>query len=103
MANNSVEEILASDASTHTIGSFALPDDIAVDGSGNVFVISNRTTLSEILAVNGTIPASPTILTLSTAFLSLNGMKVDGNGNVFLASSFFDGEDRPGQEGLAVN
>jgi sugar lactone lactonase YvrE len=101
--NNAVEEISAADGSTRTLGTFALPDDIAVDGSGNVFVISNRTTLSEILAVNGTIPASPTIFTLSTAFLSLNGMKVDGNGNVFLASSFFDGEDSAVQEVLAVN
>ena len=103
MGNNSVEEILASDGSTRTVGTFPLPDDVAVDGSGNVFVISNRTTVSEILAVNGSVPANPTILTLYTNFTALNGMKVDANGNVFLANSFASGINSAIYEVMAVN
>ena len=103
MGNNTVEEILASDGSTRVVGNFPLPDDVAVDGSGNVFVISNRTTVSEILAVNGSVPANPTILTLYTGFLALNGMKVDANGNVFVANSFNGGADSAINELLAVN
>jgi len=101
--HSSVEEILALDGSTRVVGSFPFPDDVAVDGSGNVFVISNRTTLSEILAVNGSVPANPTILTLYTSFTALNGMKVDANGNVFLANSFKNGVDSAIYEVKAVN
>lgn len=68
--------------------SFAAPDDVAVDGSGNVFVIYNRTSLAEIMAVNGVIPAAPAINVISTNFSGLDGMKVDGNGNVFVAEAF---------------
>ncbi|HZL28489.1 MAG TPA: Ig-like domain repeat protein [Acidobacteriaceae bacterium] len=103
MGNNTVEEILASDGSTRVVGSFTLPDDVAVDGSGNVFVISNRTTVSEILAVNGSVPANPTILTLYTTFTALNGMKVDANGNVFVANSLNMGGNSAIYEVLAVN
>jgi hypothetical protein len=70
-----------------TLGSFDSCDDVAVDGSGNVFVICDRTTLSEVLAVAGEIPQNPTVVTLVGTFKALNGMKVDGNGNVYLASS----------------
>ena len=103
MGNSTVEEILASDGSTRVVGNFPLPDDVAVDGSGNVFVISNRTTVSEILAVNGSVPANPTILTLYSGFLALNGMKVDANGDVFVANSFSGGADSAIDELLAVN
>ncbi|HEY0306888.1 MAG TPA: FG-GAP-like repeat-containing protein, partial [Acidobacteriaceae bacterium] len=78
-------EIFAN-GSSRVIGSFPAAQDVAVDGSGNVFIANNRTTVSEVLAVNGTIPATPTIRTISTAFVALNGMKVDANGNIFLAS-----------------
>jgi sugar lactone lactonase YvrE len=103
MTNNAVEEILASTGATITLGAFPLPDDVAVDGSGNVFVISNRTTLSEMLAVDGSVPATPTIITLYTAFTALNGMKVDANGNVFVANSFTTGINSYIDEVLAVN
>ena len=78
-----------------TIGSFGSCDDVAVDGVGNVFVESNRTTLSEVLAVNGAIPASPTVVTISSQFDALNGIKVDGLGNVYLAKRL-DQRDRCG-------
>ncbi|HEY0308298.1 MAG TPA: Ig-like domain repeat protein, partial [Acidobacteriaceae bacterium] len=59
--------------------------------------------VSEVLAVNGTIPATPTIRTISTAFVALNGMKVDANGNIFLASGSAAGTDNAVYEILAVN
>jgi len=101
--SNGVKEILASNGSTITLGTFIEGDDVSVDGSGNVFVINNRTTLSEMLAVNGSVPASPTIRTLYTAFDALNGMKVDGNGNVFLANSFNGGGSSAVYEIPSVN
>jgi hypothetical protein len=61
-------------------------DDVTVDGVGNVFVVSSHTTLSEVLAVNGTIPAAPTIVTISTQFGNTTGVKVDGLGNVYVTS-----------------
>jgi len=72
---------------------------IAVEGSGNVFVtvtsISQYTgipsgAVQEILAINGGIPANPTIKTLSSDFIVPNGIAVDGSGNVFVS-------DRGGQ------
>jgi hypothetical protein len=39
-----------------------------------------------VLAVNGTIPATPTILTISTQFNNLTSIKVDGLGNLYLSS-----------------
>ena len=67
------------------------------------FIISDRTTLSEIVAVNGVIPASPTVVTISTAFTALIGMKVGGNGNVFVAGSYTTGSGSAIKEVLAVN
>jgi hypothetical protein len=75
----------------HPIGSFAGCEDVAVDGVGNVFVLSSNTTLSEVLAVNGTVPASPTIVTLSTQFNNVTGVKVDGLGNVYISSQAASG------------
>src|SRR6185437_7237112 len=64
------------------------PYGVAVDGSGNVFIgdTGNRAVF-EILAVNGTIPSSPTIRTLGGGFSFGGpvGLSLDGNGNVFVA------------------
>jgi hypothetical protein len=49
------------------------------------------------------VPASPTVLTLYTNFDALNGMKVDANGNVFVANSFTSAVDSYIDEVLAVN
>jgi sugar lactone lactonase YvrE len=57
-----------------------------VDGSGNVFVADvYYNAVYEMIAVNGSIPASPTILTLGSGFFNPFGVAVDGNGNVFVA------------------
>ena len=103
-----VQEFPAAGGPPVPLGSFSDAEDIAVDGSGNVFVISGRNTVSEIVAVNGTIPPSPTIRTLASdagfsGFTELNGIKVDKNGNVFVANSYLGGGTSAVFEVLAVN
>jgi sugar lactone lactonase YvrE/ribosomal protein S11 len=65
---------------------FSYPGGVAVDGSGNVFVADEgNNAVKEILAVNGSIPASPTIDTLGSGFNITTDVAVDGSGNVFVA------------------
>jgi len=79
----------------NTGNSFPAPVGIAVDVSGNVFVWDhNNRALSKIVAVNGSIPASPAIQTLSPTYSgnpfspsSVTGMGMDSSGNLFLASN----------------
>jgi DNA-binding beta-propeller fold protein YncE len=84
-----VKEILAAGGYTtvNTLGSgFVDPSGVAVDGNGNVFVADpGAHSVDEIVAVNGSIPASPTIRTLSSIFSFPTGVAVDENGNVFVA------------------
>ena len=100
---NSVSEVLAASGYTTVISlgsGFSSPYGIAVDGRGNVFVAdSGNNEVKEILAVNGSIPASPTILSLGSGFNSPKGVAVDGSGNVFVA----DGGNNALKEMLAVN
>jgi sugar lactone lactonase YvrE len=101
---NSVSEVPASTGVSRQIGpSFIAPDDVAVDGVGNVFVIYNRTSLAEIQAVNGIITTSSLTNVISTNFAGLDGMKVDGNGNIYLASSVGGSTGGTIQEVPAVN
>jgi len=72
-----------------TLGSgFNNAQGIAVDGSGDVFVADTyNNAVKEIVAVNGIIPASPTINLLGNGF-SFNepwGIAVDTSGNVYVA------------------
>jgi hypothetical protein len=72
---------------------------VAVDGSGNVYVAdTGNNAVKEILAVNGVIPASPTIRTLS-GFTYPPGVAVDGSGNVYVT----DMDNGAVREILAVN
>jgi sugar lactone lactonase YvrE len=58
---------------------------VAVDSAGNVFFVTSNT-VYELLAVNGSIPANPAIVTLNSAFFGqLEGLAVDARGNVFVA------------------
>jgi large repetitive protein len=84
-----------------TLGSgFNVPSGVAVDGSGNVFVADfGNNAVKEILAVNGSIPATPTIKTLGSGFNGPQGVAVDGSGNVFVA----DTNNSAVKEILAVN
>ena len=66
---------------------FVAPQGVAVDASGNLFVADPDTGLvTEILAVNGQIPASPTINTLNSGyyFVEPTSIAVDANENVYV-------------------
>ncbi|MGB6688859.1 MAG: MBG domain-containing protein [Terracidiphilus sp.] len=111
-AGPSVQEILAVNGSipaSPTIvtlsTAFQAPTNVAVDAEGDVFVTdgSNGTgpagAVYEIVAVNGSIPASPTIRTLGSGFNAPEGVAVDGSGNVFVADTY----NNAVKEMLAVN
>lgn len=69
------------------IGNFINGRDVAVDGSGNVFLITFDT-LYEITAVNGAIPAAPVVRILTTGLtVSGGGLAIDGSGNAYIADS----------------
>jgi len=76
-------------SATRPLGSgFSSPAGVAVDASGNVFVADfTSSTVKEIVAVNGSIPESPTIITLGSGFNEPEGVAVDGFGNVFVADT----------------
>ena len=63
----------------HALGSgFNQPGGVAVDGEGNVFVTDfGNNAVYEIVAVNGSIPASPTIRTLASGFVAPTNVAVD--------------------------
>src|SRR5271157_3010833 len=68
-----------------TVGSgFSLPDSVAVDGSGNVYVAdAGNNAVKEILAAGG----YTTINALGSGFSKPNGVAVDGSGNVYVADA----------------
>jgi sugar lactone lactonase YvrE len=84
-----------------TLGSgFSLPCGVAVDAAGDVFVADTlHNAVKEILAVNGSIPANPTINTLGSGFNQPFGVVVDAAGDVFVAD-YLNNEVK---EILAVN
>ncbi len=99
-----IYEIAAATGATRLVAPLPHADDVIVDGSGNVFAIGESNVI-EILAVNGTLPANPTVRTLATGFYELDGVKVDSNGNVFVADGGNHTPVHPGavSELLAVN
>jgi sugar lactone lactonase YvrE len=72
-----------------TLGSgFSSPWGVAVDGAANIYVgDTNNNAVKEILAVNGSIPPSPSILTLGSGFSLPKGVAIDGAGNVYVADT----------------
>ena len=83
------------------------PMGVAVDANGNVFVTdgnlagvpSSMPSVFEIMAVNGSIPPSPNIVTLYTGVLYPYGLAVDTSGDVYFA----DPVNNAVYEMLAVN
>ena len=76
-------------SSPSVIGSgFNGPICVAVDGAGDVFAgDGSYNTLKEIVAVNGQVSASSTVLTTGSGFSGPFGVAVDGAGDVFVADN----------------
>ena len=103
--HSAVKEILAgtggaasgtvnSSSTVNTVGSgFTSPTGVAVDGSGNVFVADwGHNAVKEIVAgtggaASGTVNSSSTVSTVGSGFTSLNGVAVDGYGDVFVGDT----------------
>ena len=67
---------------------FNSPVGVAVDGSGDLYVADyGNNAVKEILAVNGSIPASPTIRTLGSGFSRPMSVALDSSGNLYVADS----------------
>jgi DNA-binding beta-propeller fold protein YncE len=65
------------------------PSAVAVDGSGDVFYCDKIAgSVNEILAVNGSIPSSPTIRTIASGVGVPSGVAVDTSGNVFFVNYY---------------
>jgi len=91
-------------------GGFVNPTGVAVDGAGNAFIAQGAYGVSEIVAVNGSIPATPTINSLGMGHINAGrfyypvGVAVDGSGNVFVADEgTADGSSQAVYEIEAVN
>jgi sugar lactone lactonase YvrE len=65
---------------------------VAVDGSGNVYVSDAydafNSGIYELVAVNGHVPANPTMVTLTNSVNTPYGLAVDASGNVYVADTF---------------
>jgi sugar lactone lactonase YvrE len=74
-----------------TLGSsFDFATGVAVDGSGNAYVvdtINNLGNVQEIMAVNGEIPANPTIKTLVGGLDCPKGPALDASGDVYFVDA----------------
>ncbi len=79
-----IYQVSAATGATRLIATTLSTTDVAVDGSGDVFY-GDRQKVYEIVAVNGSIPQTPVIRTLIDGFVSIDGLKVDGFGDVFIA------------------
>jgi len=83
---------------------FSLLNGVAVDGAGDVFLANGIGTapdgaVYELLAANGSIPASPTVRTLGSGFNWPTGVAVDAAGDVYAS----DAGNKTVYEMLAVN
>jgi len=98
--NYVLEYLASSGGETGWGGPFNRTIGLALDASGNIYVADRGNhAVYEILAVNGSVPASPTINTLASGFSFPWGVAVDASGNVYVA----DNGNNVVDEILAVN
>ena len=73
--------------SPSTVGSgFGFPYGVAVDAKGDVFVADNGyKSVKEIVAVNGQVSSTSTVVTIKGGFSSPGGLAADASGDVFIA------------------
>ena len=65
---------------------FGFPYGVAVDAKGDVFVADNGSkSVKEIMAVNGQVSSTSTVVTIKGGFSSPSGLAVDASGDVFVA------------------
>ncbi len=90
-----------SNSSPSNVGNgFASPSGVAIDGSGDVFIVdSGNNAVKEIVAVAGKVSSSSTVNTVGSGFKDPDGVAVDGSGNVFVA----DNGNNAVKEIVAVN
>jgi sugar lactone lactonase YvrE len=63
---------------------FGFPYGVAVDAKGDVFVADNGSkSVKEIVAVNGQVSSTSTMITIKTGLSSSSGVAVDASGDVF--------------------
>ena len=71
---------------TLTAGATRLANGLTLDAAGDIFFVNN-TTVYEIVAVGGSIPATPTVNQIATGFTTASAVVIDGSGNLFVADS----------------
>ncbi len=80
-------QVLFPPGTVRTVGSgfSSAPYGVAVDGAGNVFAANyGNNTVYEIVAVNGLVSSTSTVITVGSGFTAPYGVAVDGAGNVFV-------------------
>lgn len=94
-------QVLFQPGSQSVLGSgFTAPTSVAVDGNGDIFVANlSSTVLYEMVAVNGAVPASPTIRTIGSGFGGELFVTLDASGNIYVADTL----NNAVKEVLAVN
>ncbi|HEY4356612.1 MAG TPA: choice-of-anchor D domain-containing protein [Acidobacteriaceae bacterium] len=88
-SSGAVKEIVAAGGYTTVTtvaGGFTSPEGIKVDANGNVFV-TDHNTVKEIVAVNGTIPASPVVNALGSGWGTAIELVLDATGNVYVTDA----------------
>ena len=80
-------EVIFSPGTQSTLGSgFNAANAVAVDSKGDLYVAdTGNNQVKEVMAVNGSIPANPTINILGSGFSNPMGVAIDGSGNVYVA------------------
>ena len=91
MGNGSIQSISKASGYvtvTQDAAGFTAPSGVAVDASGDLFVTdATAATVTELVAVNGALPASPTSLALGTGWSKPAGLAIDIYGTLYVADA----------------